>query len=531
MRAVREPRGSPEPRAAAIPAATALFLALVPAEAAALEWDAILTQRAFNQSIPEDVLYSALRVTTATRSAARTTYQLHAAALLEGRPTEVLGLRLGLDTGLIELGGERPLADGRPLGEQARRTLFLGETFGSLQLGPNGVLELRAGKLRPNLGHGAVFHAYAFGLDVDLDLGLLDPSSDDASPWSFHAGIFLPDATFTAEQKESPLAELEVAYRFLRRSEVRLFAALFADGEDGLAPVIADAVFRGRVYQAAEAAELGLRARDPERLRALGRAFSAAYDAGLIGYSVQTGGLVSWLGLSGRLEQEPLVVSAQVITSFGRLDTTVTPNAGLVAAVAAIPEPARRAAFAAFLLAEGPETVSLQAVFGDLRAELTLGDLAAVDGFILGMSGDRGFSRRTTGGSGSYGAFLSLAPLVPETQVFFNGGVSQNLASPVAASIAPDGAGLLAAGAGASVTPWAWLYARASVALMSSTVESVLTRSRALGVELDLELRVEAHEALLLTADAGLYLPGAYFGDLPLGHQVILGASFFPAQL
>ena len=86
-------------------------------------------------------------------------YQLHAYASIAGRPIDQLGLQLSIDTGIIEVGSEGVLIDGRDPGETAERTGFLGETLMDLQLGEGGVVQIQIGKLRPQIGRSAIFDA------------------------------------------------------------------------------------------------------------------------------------------------------------------------------------------------------------------------------------------------------------------------------------------------------------------------------------------------------------------------------------
>src|SRR5688500_1759539 len=180
-------------------ARTALIAAtlLTPSTAGALDWEVAIQNRFFLQTLLEEVVRSQLRYPTLTSTTAETAvaYQLHALGKIGGRPIDQMGLQLGIDTGIIEIGSDGVLIDGRDPAETAERTGFLGETFMDLQLGEGGVVELQIGKLRPQIGRGAIFDAYGFGVMLDADGTLLE----QAVPVSLRFGALLPEATFDEE--------------------------------------------------------------------------------------------------------------------------------------------------------------------------------------------------------------------------------------------------------------------------------------------------------------------------------------------
>jgi hypothetical protein len=426
----------------------------------------------------------------------RAEYQLHLLGRATARPIDALGLHLGVDTGLLGFGSEGATADGRPFDEQAKRTFFLGETYADLQLGETGVLELRAGKLRPRIARGAIFDAYAFGVTADLDYGLEDPDL----PWSARAHALLPDASFTSDGKNSPLFDLELAFAFGEASEVRAFGALFVDGENGLSPVLTDGLFRGILRQALADAQM---IQDPIARRMRERriaAFSGAYNSGLIQFQLQTSGIAAWTGLTTKLAFEDVTVKSTLALGLGEVDVFVP---------------------ATELFPERNVDIKLRSFFGDVEAIWTVSALFELDAFAIAVSGDSGFARGDT----TYGSFIALAPLVTYTPIFFSGGVAANLASPVVASVAPDGAGLISAGVGLGLTPLDIVHLRVGLAFMRATVESPATRAKDYGFELDVALDAEVTDFLVLSGSGALFEPGSYFGELRSGYQVIAAAT------
>ena len=178
----------------------------LPAEA--LEYEMVSGHRLFLQSLSEEVLVSQYffqRTSTVTED--RAAHQMFAYARVHGRPFDALGLEIALDTGLIEIGEDGVLGDGRPFGTHAKETLLLGEALFDLQLGEDGVLQIKGGRLRPLLGLGFIYDAYAFGGLVDVDLGLVSEV-----PLSITLQAVLPDGTFTSNNKANPLIELDLSY-------------------------------------------------------------------------------------------------------------------------------------------------------------------------------------------------------------------------------------------------------------------------------------------------------------------------------
>src|SRR5687768_5357488 len=135
---------------------TALLAAmlLTPQRAFAFDWELAIGNRFFLQTLSEEVTRSQLRYPTLTSTTAATAvaYQVHALGMIAGRPIDQMGLQLGIDTGIIEIGNDGVLIDGRDPAETAERTGFLGETLMDLQLGEGGVVEIQLGKLRPHIG-------------------------------------------------------------------------------------------------------------------------------------------------------------------------------------------------------------------------------------------------------------------------------------------------------------------------------------------------------------------------------------------
>lgn len=493
----------------------------------AIEWEFNANNRFFFERLPESVTSSRLQFPgiTSTTAPSRATYQLHMFGHVSGRPIDALGLQLGLDTGLMEFGDGSPTLDGRPFIDTLERTALLGETHAELQFGQTGWALLRAGKLRPQIGDGAVFDTYAFGATLDLDLDLLS----SPIPLSTKLQVLLPDGTFSARSKRSPLINLEVAYKLGANAKIKLMGAVLIDRDNSLAQLFDDALTRGRVQELSNQPD-----RVIDDVRCDGPVCSAALDRlrdsirtilteagqlsndGTIGYDIQTSGVVGWLGLNAAWTPAPLHLSGTLLVGLGQVDADVRPNAGFQDFITGVfPR------IGSFLLEQqtSEQRIELRSLYGQLNAKLSIMENLSLDAFGVFMSGDRGLSN-TPEQSQRYGAFVSLAPLLTQTSIFFNRGIASNVSTPAVVSIAPDGAGLLSGGLGGEYMLWERVRFRALIALLGATVPSE-TGGRFYGVEADLQIDAPLFHYFFVALDSAILVPGNYYNNRSLGVQII----------
>lgn len=503
-----------------------LAATLAPATASAVEWDLTANNRAFQESLPRELVASRLTFSTLTATAAESSiaYQLHVLAQLRGRPIDELGLTIGLDTGLIEIGSRGALIDRTGPLDALERTGLLGATFAELQLGEGGFIQVRAGKLRPRIGDGAIFDAYALGALLDVDLSL----RSDALPWSARLWAILPDATFTASGKESPLFDAEVAYHFNRRTEVRFVTAVMIDAGDDTNPILQDAISGGRareVIRAGEDVVAGLQpsqqARALQRLSDLEETLILTVDEGGRAYDVATRGFVGWSGLTSQVGLGALDVGAVVLFGYGSVNANTGPTGETAATVrdrlAAFPSVAE-----AVLEAQSSEQrIDLLSYFLGVDTRYWLSDDLSISIFGIAMSGGSVIPSTVSSPSpdDTYRGFVSVAPLLPKTNIFFDASSALSLSQPTLASLAPDGAGLLSGGFGAR---WAFtdtFRLRAEAAAMASAV----TRD-AYGVEIDGAIDAFLSDWLVASVDAAVFISADHLRDAAPGYQVIVSA-------
>jgi hypothetical protein len=498
-------------RSLALSIAIAVF---VPRVASAVELELFTRHQGMYRSLSEEMLFAQLRFpTTSTFTQTLAEYQGSLYGALRWRPFDALGIELGIDSGLIEIRKNEVTGNGKPIGKHAKETLFLGETFAELQIGETGVLAIRAGKIVTRVAEGAVFDAYSLGVSADADLSLVDPENR----WRFRAEVVLPDATFTSSGKSSPLFHLEIGNRALEETELFVFGSAFADAKNALSPILADAVFRGRLGELIATVRRG--SFDRLRLSRAARAIREGFADGTFGFDVGTEGFLSWSGVGLRHRGSSWRLTGTFVLCLGEIRADVRPFETL----GILPELNDKQAVETFLRPSKDE-VSIRSGLIDLSASFRLGEAVELGGFVLGVTGDAGFGR--TDGDAVYRSFVSLSPRLTYTSIFFNGGVSTTLASPTIASIAPDGAGLFAIGVNAMIRPIDRLELRPTFAAMFATRGANLTGGKFYGYEANLLLDLAVIEHVTLHGDAALFVPGSYYGaGVPVGGQVILGLA------
>ncbi len=511
-----------------------LVVALTAPPSTALAWDwSLSTQHAFvARALPEVVESALLRQPAGSDAAvSRAAYRLSAFGRLRGRPVPRLGLQLGLDSGLLELDGDGPYPSAAQVGELARESLLLGATHVESELGSDGEVLVRVGKLLGPIASPAIFDAYALGAVIDVDPSFGDP---DAA-WRVHLSAVLPDPSFTARGKDSPLFAAELGWVFGRAASLHLVGALFVDGGDGLAPLLAEAAYRARLT--AIAVDVNRRRLPAELKRAITEWL--VESGGGLGFDVSTRGRVGWLGVRGDARGEGWSLRGTALVQTGRVDTVLRPNALLDARLAALEDRLPRAGREVRSRIPDQVDVAIRSLawFGELVAELEPSEGLRLGGFLVLSSGDSGFSGADPDArSVDDRSFLSLAPNLGHTRLFFDGGVGATLTAPTAASLSPDGSGLVALGAVARWAPHERVDLEAVAAgfgaLGGASFEDQLAgvdpRFTPYGLELDLGARWRPAELLELRLDAAVLVPGRYYGsEVPLAWQLLTGVGIW----
>lgn len=456
-----------------------------PSTARALELSLYTQHRGYAESLPDAVVFAQparLRATvTSTGGSRQLAYQFVVIGRLAGRPTPWLSLELGLDSGLIGLGKGGVSLDGQSFGARLEETGMLGETFAEVQLGEEGVVMIRAGKLLLDVGGGAVLSGYALGLELDVDASYASPDW----PWYGRARALLPDATFTARGKQSPLLELELGRHLgdAQQGRVAAFGALFVDGGDEL-----EGFLQTVTPQAPSACLASVLAAE-------------TLPCQLLAGTAAVSGVLGWTGLHARWQDGALDARGLVVLGLGGVHASWVGRLGRTREV----------------------DLSVTSLLASAEGHVTLAPELTLGGFALAATGDdRGTSAEE---ARAYTSFLGLAPRLPLTSIFFGGGLATTLQSATVAAVSPDGSGLVAAGLDVAVAPWGpdTLEAVVQAAVMSATRASA--GGSLYGVELGLRVEAYPWDNVQLFASAAVLVPGGYYGEVALAGQVYLGAA------
>lgn len=503
-------------------------LVVKPPHARALDAEAFGQVRAFHERVPEAFLATRLtrEPTPVPGAIERWSGQLFAVGRTWDQPMPGLVWQLGLDTGLIEVSGAGAFGDGRDLGRHAAETLFIGETFIDVQPYRDGRLVLRAGKLRPRFGRGAIFDAYAFGALADLDLRY----TEGAPPVAFRAWAGLPSGRFNDELKSSPLFNARATIEPKRGLELSLLGALFLDRDDALAPTVSRALIR--------------------RTSSLWDGPSAVGDvvfdrlATTIDERTGTRGTVGWLGGDVEWHRGRWRVQLTGLAALGTVETALDADGAEadlarlrsaldLIAVTRIADPAaRRERLIANAegvrqlqsgLEQGIDGVRRDLVAGFVLLEAAAPVLQAVDleSFFIWSSGEDGAAFLDS--SDRLSSFPSVAPLLPLTDIFFGGSTAPSQQTPSFSSLAPDGSGVLGAGLGPRAALGPFDLSALVAVLWSDVPPPDRDGDRFYGVEVDASVTWFFGRHFQAFVRGAYLATGDYFGDAPPAVQVFGG--------
>lgn len=440
--------------------------------------------------------------------------RLRAFGEVEGRPVDILGLIAGIDSGLLEVSDRGVQLDRRPAETQLKNTFLLGRVQAELQLGKNGVVAIRAGRYQPQVGAGAVFDAYAFGVDIDVDLSLVD-----GPPITILARALLPDGTFTDLRKTSPLLDFQVGYRFGWRSYIKVVGSVFFDTNSELVDPVRGALFKGGAQEFGDAVRLVA----PFLGGDTDAAARVVLDWVNANIAIETEGVIAWTGLQGRFGDDRYTLWITALGAFGNLTVSSGPTQQRIETFqgADLSDDVESAFIEAFTTAR---SVDVQAFFGEVRSRFVVGEVLQLDTFALVLTGDRGL--RLDSESPRLHGFLGLSPLLPRTAVFFGGTFGPDQATPTAFSITPDSSGIVAAGLETTVFVED-LVAGVNVAIMYALVPSRFTDRQFYGFEVDFRGQYPIYDGLEVFVDGGVLFPGGFFEDQTTAIQVVAGLQYF----
>lgn len=382
------------------------------------------------------------------------------------------------------LEGARLAANGRPLGEELRKTLLIREANLAWSFGRAGFAVVRAGRSRYAVADGLIHDDYATGADVALDLGALGP------PFELRAALFQPTRDWpTSVEGISPVLLLRADWLPSLFEHAGLFLAARRDSTGSVATL-----FRGALVEDAVVRLAALGPGQP------GYAAQAEYLLRVLAGSSTAEATLAWFGASGSL----VPFAGQRFTFTAALQGGELIRLGTTAGG----PPARN--------------VRLTGQALSLRWDWSPADWLTVSPWFLYLSGDRPPTEKARLGlPGGYSGFLGVTPFVSATNLFFGGGLAESFAARQATAPGVNGRGVIAPGLTLEVDLPAEVDLTARAAWLLAE-DAGPYGGTVYGTELDLTARWSPRPWLALAVEADLLLPGDFFGgDQPVSKVIL----------
>jgi len=388
-----------------------------------------------------------------------------------------------------QLGGSQVTSNGQPIGEEFDSSLFIRQLYADLTGGPAGYLRARVGRQRLRIADGIVYDDWGLGLDVDGDIGAIGP------PLEANASVFLPTRYWpSASQWASPVATFTLNWLPALGDYVGVWAVYSHDSTGDANQVLRE----------------GFIATDVERLLS-----NPIGSANYVNASRQLAKLIAsppigtsdlwWVGVSGRVHFGDRQEAR--FTAGANLGTVSSYGAG----VAALPQAVQ---------------VPVLAWEVSLHWLSLLGSGFRVNPFFLWLSGDDpaqeqqaalGVPRRHTG-------FLSISPFLTETNLFFQGGISEAYADRQLANSGVNARGVITPGLEAGWTPTPSVDVAGKGAFLWSDTDGPFG-GRVYGPEFDLNASWDALPWLAVLGELDFLAEGNFFPQRALSRRLIVGVD------
>ena len=369
-------------------------------------------------------------------------------------------------------------SNGQPFKQEVDETLLLREAYVRYRFGRAGFASIAVGSERRVVADGYIHDDYGWGVQLSADLGALGP------PLSLSASLFLPTRDLPrASNLSAPMVLVTADFLPSLFDRAGLFAAGLRENGDSLSGASQGAL-EERLVQVADASAPGMPAY--RRASQVLAAFSQAPFSGE--------GTVFWLGTSGRVRAgRSEWISWTAALEGGQIDKVTAGQNPVVLA----------------------ERVSLQGELVALHYEADLPRGLGARASFLYLSGDEIPRARldATGivpATGTYRTFLGVSPYLTETNIFFDGGLSESYADREARPPGVNGRGVISPGLSFQWTPADALSLGAKGAWLRAVTAGPFG-GLVYGTELDSDLTFEAAGWLSLGVEADVLFPGDFF--------------------
>ncbi len=383
------------------------------------------------------------------------------------------------------------VSNGRPVGDELRKTLLVREAYVAWSFGRAGFATVRAGRKRTAVADGYVHDDYATGVELDLDLGAVGPA------WDLSLGVFQPTRDFPSTVSGiSPVAVVRADWLPSLFEHAGVFAAALRDRSGSLAELVRGSAVEARVANVAGA--LGT-PREAPAAQDLARTLSAP---------LESDASVFWAGTSGSLAP----------WRGHRVGWTLAVQGGTLHHLSTTGPAGTR-----LLLAED---VALRGRLASVRWEADLGERVSAGPFFLYLSGGtppRGAVGAAATG-GSYDAFLGIAPYVTATNLFFGGGLSETFAARQATAPGVNGRGVVAPGLSVAVDPTKEVSVQARAAWLRADVAGPFD-GKVYGTEADLGVTWAPRDGVLVGVELDVLWPGDFYAGRATVYKTVLAVD------
>jgi len=412
--------------------------------------------------------------------------------------TVVAGRRTLFPVDEKQLAQPEVTSNGRSIEDEASATLFVREAWVGLTAGRNDFALFRVGRKRFTVADGFVYDDWGTGVEASLDLGAIGPSWDVGGE-VFYPTRDVPDGTGWG----SLLFSFHANYLPALFEHAGFFAAFFRDRSDNVVEL-----FRSSLAEPSVVKLLGARQGTTAFIDE-SRRLVLEFDQPLSGDAD-----LGWAGSSGALSFAGMKFDYTAALAFGQLtvpDVTMSEVTPLRIAT--------------------QTHYRVNSLFGELahlRLRGSLSSMLEVGGFFLFLSGDQPpMVKAAQGLAARYGGFLGVSPYVTDTNIFFNGGISESFAARQATAPGVNGRGVIAPGLTLSFDPFQSFGVDARGAYLLAPSLGPFG-GRVYGPEVDLELTYSPLRWLILAAEGDVLFPGDFFPAGPAVTKVVLGVDLVP---
>jgi len=407
--------------------------------------------------------------------------------------------RLGAPGGVVQvvngslpttqLSAPQVTSNGQPIGTEFDQTLFIRQLYADATAGRAGFFRARVGRQRLRVAEGLVYDDWGLGVDLDADLGAIGP------PLAASLSVFYPTRGWpTPSQWTSPVVSVTLDWLPSLGQWVGLWGVFSHDDTGDANQVLRQGFIATeveRVLSTAPGSAAYIRA---------SRSLALLIASPPLGTSN-----LGWAGLSGRVDVDDRNEARWTVgSSFG---TVSSYGAGATALPRAVDVP-----------------VLGWAVY--LRWLTQLGSGFRLSPFFLWLTGDDPGDEQQAafGVPKSHTGFLSISPFISATNLFFQGGISEAYSDRHVASSGVNARGVVAPGLEAGWSPSPTLDVVVKGAWLWSDTPGP-QGGQVYGPEVDLNASWSPWPWMSVLGELDLLAQGDFFPQRAIARRLIVGIN------